>query len=86
MLLMEIETLRSMELAPGMVRKNIMTEGLEVNALRVGQELGVGKVELAVSTICEPCEQLEKLRTGLEEAMVGKASVACCAGCYAGAW
>jgi hypothetical protein len=42
-LLVDIETLHAMELEPGMIRENITTEGLDVNALPVGQKLTVGE-------------------------------------------
>jgi MOSC domain-containing protein YiiM len=76
-LLMDIETLRAMDLVPGMVRENITTEGLEVNALKAGQRLRVGEVQLEVTLVCQPCEQIEKLRAGLEEQMVGKRGMLC---------
>ena len=76
-LLIDVETLRAMELAPGMVRENITTEGLDVNALKIGQRLRVGEVELEVSLVCEPCDQLEKLRAGLKNEMVGRRGMLC---------
>ena len=76
-LLMDVETLRGMDLAPGMVRENITTEGLDVNALKVGQKLCVGEVELEVSLVCEPCDELEKLRAGLKEEMVSRRGMLC---------
>jgi MOSC domain-containing protein YiiM len=76
-LLMDIETLREMDLAPGMVRENITTEGLDVNALKAGQKLRAGEVELEVSLACEPCEQIEALRPGLQEQMVGRRGMLC---------
>jgi len=76
-LLIDMETLRAMDLAPGMVRENITTEGLDVNALKVGQRLRVGEVELEVSLVCEPCDQLEKLRAGLKNEMVGRRGMLC---------
>jgi molybdopterin adenylyltransferase len=76
-LLMDVETLRKFALVPGIVRENITTEGLDVNALEVGQKLRVGGVELVVSLVCEPCEQIEALRVGLQEAMAGQRGMLC---------
>jgi MOSC domain-containing protein YiiM len=64
-LLVDVETLRAMDLAPGIIRENITTEGLDVNALQSGQRLRVGEIELEVSTPCEPCELMETIRAGL---------------------
>ena len=76
-LLMDIETLRAFDLVPGMVRENITTEGLEVNALKAGQKLRMGEVELEVSLVCEPCDQIEALRAGLQEEMIGRRGMLC---------
>jgi MOSC domain-containing protein YiiM len=76
-LLMDIETLRTMDLAPGITRENITTEGLNVNALTVGQRLRVGLVELEVSAVCEPCELMEKIRAGLMAELQGRRGMLC---------
>src|ERR1700756_606377 len=71
-LLMDRETLDVFELAPGIVRENVTTEGLDVNGLAIGQRLQIGDVELQVSAVCDPCEQIEALRPGLQAAMQGR--------------
>ena len=71
-LLVDVETLRKMDLQPGSIRENITTEGLPVSALKIGEKVHLGEVELVVSAVCEPCKQLERLRIGLPEAMVGQ--------------
>jgi MOSC domain-containing protein YiiM len=76
-LLMDVETLRSMSLEPGIIRENITTEGLEVNALQTGQRLNVGAVELVVSAVCEPCELMDEIRPGVQEELVGRRGMLC---------
>jgi MOSC domain-containing protein YiiM len=76
-LLVDMETLRAMHLTPGMLRENITTEGLAVNALKSGQRLRVGEVELEVSVVCEPCELMEAIRPGLLAALVGRRGMMC---------
>ena len=65
------------ELAPGIVRENVTTEGLDVNGLAIGQRLQIGGVELQVSAVCDPCEQIEALRPGLQAAMQGRRGMLC---------
>jgi MOSC domain-containing protein YiiM len=77
LLLVDIETLRAMQLTPGIIRENITTEGLDVNALPVGRKLRVGEVELEVSTVCEPCELMEQIRSGLMTELVGRRGMLC---------
>ncbi len=76
-LLMDRETLEVFRLAPGIVRENVTTEGLDVNGLAIGQRLQIGEVELQVSADCDPCEQIEALRPGLQAAMRGRRGMLC---------
>ena len=76
-LLMDRETLDVFELAPGIVRENVTTEGLDVNGLAIGERLQIGEVELQVSAVCDPCEQIETLRPGLQAAMQGRRGMLC---------
>jgi len=76
-LLMDQETLGAFELVPGIVRENVTTEGLDVNRLVIGQRLRIADVELQVSAVCDPCEQIEALRPGLQAAMQGKRGMLC---------
>jgi MOSC domain-containing protein YiiM len=76
-LLVDVETLRTMNLQPGIIRENITTEGLDVNGLKVGEKVQVGEVELEVSAVCEPCELMEDIRAGLMEELVGRRGMLC---------
>ena len=46
----------------GIICENITTEGLDVNALEIGERLRAGEVELELSAVCEPCELMEELK------------------------
>lgn len=76
-LLMDRETLEVFGLIPGIVRENITTDGIDVNRLAIGQRLEIGDVELQVSAVCDPCEQTEALRPGLQAAMLGRRGMLC---------
>jgi len=76
-LLMDLETLDFFELAPGIVRENVTTEGLDVNCLVIGERLQIGEAELQVSAVCDPCEQIEALRPGLQVEMQGRRGMLC---------
>ncbi len=76
-LLVDIETLRAMQLTPGIMRENITTEGIDVNALAIGQKLRAGAVELEVSAVCEPCELIEEIRAGLMQELQGRRGMLC---------
>lgn len=77
-LLMDGETLRQLGLAPGIVRENVTTEGIRLADLAVGQRLRIGNEVLFEVTIpCEPCEQLEAIRTGLRNEMEGRRGIFC---------
>jgi MOSC domain-containing protein YiiM len=76
-LLADMETLRAMNLTPGIIRENITTEGVAVNALKPGQKLSIGEAQLEVSTVCEPCELMETIRVGLQAELLGRRGVMC---------
>jgi len=76
-LLVDVETLESMNLAPGIIRENITTQGLDVSALLVGQKLRMGGVLLEVSAVCEPCEVMETIRPGLRQELQGRRGMLC---------
>ena len=76
-LLVDSETLEAMELAPGLIRENITTQGLNVNSLKLGEQLQIGEVRLQVSMVCTPCDQLEKLRPNLRKEMWGRRGMLC---------
>jgi MOSC domain-containing protein YiiM len=76
-LLMDRETLDFFKLEPGIVRENVTTEGLDVNCLAIGERLQIGEAELQVSVVCDPCEQIEALRPGLQAAMQGRRGMLC---------
>lgn len=76
-LLMGSERLAEFGLSPGIVRENITTEGIDVDALVPGQRLRVGGALLEVSLPCEPCDQMEKIRPGLKKTLKGKRGTLC---------
>ena len=76
-LLMDSETLELMELAPGIVRENITTRGINVNGLNAGQRLRIGAAQLEVSMVCTPCDLLEKIRPGLRRELRGRRGMLC---------
>ncbi|HET8964655.1 MAG TPA: MOSC domain-containing protein [Candidatus Acidoferrum sp.] len=76
-LLVDKETLDSMELQPGIIRENITTSGLNVNGLLPGERLRVGNALLEVAVVCTPCDQLEKIRPGLRRELYGRRGMLC---------
>jgi len=76
-LLVDLETLHTMDLLPGSIRENITTEGLNVNGLAIGEQVRVGPVLLQISAVCTPCDQLEKVRPGLRREIYGRRGMLC---------
>jgi len=66
-----------MNLRPGIIRENVTTEGLNVNGLKLGEQLQMGGVRLEVSAVCTPCDQLEKVRPGLRRELWGRRGMLC---------
>jgi len=76
-LLVDYESLNAMQLTPGIIRENITTEGIAVNALPIGQRLRIGESLLEVSAVCTPCDQLEKIRPSLRREIRGRRGMLC---------
>jgi MOSC domain-containing protein YiiM len=76
-LLMDRETLDAMSLTPGILRENITTDGLNVNGLEVGQQLRIGETLVEVSTVCTPCDEMERIRRGLRKELWGRRGMMC---------
>jgi len=77
LLLVDSETLQALELAPGMVRENITTEGLNINGLELGETLRVGDALVEVTMVCTPCGLMDKIRTGLRREIRGRRGMLC---------
>ena len=68
-LLMAEENCDAFGLAPGEVRENIVTRGLDLQNLAAGTVLGIGAAELEITKDCEPCSFIDGLRPGLRARM-----------------
>lgn len=77
LLLVDVETLGSLNLVPGIIRENITTQGLDVNTLQVGQRLRMGSALLEVSAVCEPCALMETIRPALQQELQGRRGMLC---------
>ena len=69
-------TLPAGRLAPEEARRNLVTRGIDLNAL-VGKQFRVGGVECFGQRLCEPCAHLERLtaqagKTGTLRALIHK--------------
>lgn len=66
--LMDRETLHKLGLTPGMVKENITTQGMDLQALRTGQILRIGQqCVLEITGPCHPCARMDEIRMGLQE-------------------
>jgi MOSC domain len=66
----ELAAESGIELDPAEARRNVVTRGLDLNAL-AGRRFEVGEVELAGARLCEPCAHLQRLtRPGVLRGLV----------------
>jgi MOSC domain-containing protein YiiM len=68
-LLMAEENCDAFGLAPGEVRENIVTRGLDLQNLAPGTVLEIGTAALEITKDCEPCSFIDTLRPGLKAQM-----------------
>ena len=71
-LLMAEENCEAFGLAPGEVRENIVTRGLDLQSLPAGTRLEIGGAALEITKDCEPCSFIDGLRQGLRSRMIGR--------------
>lgn len=76
-LLIEGETLRELDLLPGVARENITTEGIRLAELASGRLLRVGEAILEVTVPCEPCKHMDAIRPGLKDELQGRRGTMC---------
>jgi len=77
LLLMAIEDLAELGLAPGMVKENVTTQGLKLGELKPGQRLSLGSALVEITAPCQPCGRMDEVRPGLQEALRGRRGVLC---------
>lgn len=66
-LLVDENTLRSVDLQPGDLNENLTICGLDVNTLKPGQQVRIGGALLEVTGPCTVCGELEHVRAGLKD-------------------
>ena len=72
-LLMDRETLDRLELAPGDIRENITTSGVELSSLAPGRKVSLGQTAVVETTgECEPCGRMDEIRPGLQRVLDGR--------------
>ena len=70
-----LEAEEGIALSPAASRRNVLTRGIDVNAL-VGRRFRVGDVECVGVELCEPCSHLERLTVpGLIKGLVHQAGL-----------
>jgi MOSC domain-containing protein YiiM len=66
------EDLEALGVEPGAVKENFTVRGAEVMKWSLGQRLSIGDAEFEVSMVCDPCELMEEIRTGLQAELEGR--------------
>ena len=67
-LVMDQETLDEFGLAPGQIKENITTVGLDLSQTKKGEVFLIGdEVTLEIVGECEPCGKMDAIRQGLQQ-------------------
>jgi MOSC domain-containing protein YiiM len=64
--------LDALDLEPGRIRENFTVEGADVHEWPIGQQVRVGDALFEITMVCDPCERMEAIRPGLQEALDGR--------------
>ena len=75
-LVMDMETLAALDLAPGAIKENITVEGLALSSVTAGQVFFIGdEVTLEATGPCEPCSRMDEIRPGLRTELDGRRGI-----------
>ncbi len=75
-LVMDIETLRELDLSPGTIKENITVEGLDLSSVEAGHVFFVGdQVTLEATGDCLPCGKMDAIRPGLQNELKGRRGI-----------
>ena len=66
------EDLEDLDVPFGAVKENFTVRGADVMRWPIGRRLAIGDAEFEVSMICDPCENMEKIRPGLQAELEGR--------------
>jgi MOSC domain-containing protein YiiM len=66
------EDLEALDVPHGAVKENFTVRGADVMRWPIGHRLGIGDAEFEVSMVCDPCENMEKIRPGLQAELEGR--------------
>ena len=74
-LLIDSETLSDFHLNPGDVRENVTLANFDSTQLSPHDQLQLGEIVLAVTGPCQPCRQLDEIRSGFSSDIKGRRGV-----------
>ncbi len=75
-LVMDVETLRELDLSPGTIKENITVEGLDLSTVEAGHVFFVGdQVTLEATGDCLPCARMDAIRPGLQNELKGRRGI-----------
>jgi MOSC domain-containing protein YiiM len=74
-LMIDLESLEKLGLAPGTVKENVTIRGLDLREAAAGQRLRIGEAEVEVVAPCDPCFRMDEIRGGLREELKGQRGV-----------
>jgi MOSC domain-containing protein YiiM len=75
-LVMDIETLKELDLSPGIIKENITVEGLDLSTVEAGHVFFVGdQVTLEATGDCLPCARMDAIRPGLQTDLQGRRGI-----------
>lgn len=73
--MMSGNVLDELQLEPGAIHENVVVDGLDVMALNEGQQLRIGGALVAVTVHCDPCVQMDRVRSGLQDALQNRRGI-----------
>ena len=77
-LIVDTQTIKEFGLSPGTLRENIILEGQGLSGAQRGTIIKLGSAKkLEVTLDCAPCDNLDDIKTGLQDDIEGKRGTLC---------
>jgi MOSC domain-containing protein YiiM len=71
-LFVSADHLDALDVSPGATKENFTVAGADVQDWPIGQRVRIGDAVFEIAMVCDPCEQMEKIRPGLQAELEGR--------------
>lgn len=72
LLILDAKSHRELDVAPGILKENVVLDGLPLESLPAGQRIAIGEAVVELTGPCIPCHKMDRIRQGLLSESYGR--------------